>query len=111
MPCSHDSPLLCAGGVSDHVHLLVSQSKNIALSPLVMHIKKDSSRWMKSQGVRAFAWQEGYAGITIGQSGVDPLRKYIANQEQHHRRRTFKGELIAILEKYEVDYDPKHVWS
>src|SRR4051794_15590956 len=79
------SPLLAAGGTADHLHLLVSQSKNIALAPLVMHIKKDSSKWVKTDGprLRSFKWQEGYGGFTIGESGVDPLVRYIAGQKEH----------------------------
>jgi putative transposase len=65
---NHESRLLDAGGTSDHVHLLISQSKNLALSQLLKEIKKSSSFWIKTQGelFRKFQWQDGYAGFFIG---------------------------------------------
>src|SRR5690349_8440719 len=72
-----ESPLLGVGGTEDHVHLLVSQSKNIAVAPLVMTIKKESSKWLKPElGISGFHWQEGYGAFTIGESGVKPLERY-----------------------------------
>src|SRR3954468_6738966 len=106
-----DSPLIAAGGTSDHLHLLVSQSKNIALAPLVMNIKKDSSKWLKTKGPRAFKWQEGYGGFTIGESGVDALVRYIARQKVHHRRQTFQEEFLELLAKYKQIYDPRYIWD
>ena len=109
----HQSPLLAIGGMADHVHLLVSQSKNIALSPLVMEIKRDSSLWIKTRGdeFAGLHWQDGYSAFTVGESGVERLMKYIGNQKEHHRRRDFKAELIALLHKYKVVYDERYLWS
>ncbi len=109
---NHRSPMLAAGGVSDHVHLLISLSKNIALAPLVMDLKKDSSKWIKGEiGRRAFAWQDGYEGFTIGQSQVAALERYFERQEAHHRRVTFQDEMRAFFRKYHVAYDERYVWS
>lgn len=107
----YQSPLLAAGGTPDHVHLLVSLSKNMAASDLLMNLKKDSSKWIKTKGVSAFAWQDGYAGFSIGESGVDATRAYLARQKEHHARKTFKEELIEFLQKYGVEYDERHLWS
>jgi REP element-mobilizing transposase RayT len=108
-----ESPLLACGGTADHVHLLVSQSKNIALAPLVMTVKKETSKWLKSQpeGNSRFKWQEGYGGFTIGESGVRTLERYLAGQKEHHRRRTFQDEFLALLAKYKVEYDPRYIWT
>ena len=108
-----ESPLLASGGTTDHIHLLVSQSKNVALSPLVMNIKKESSKWLKTQPGRyaRFKWQEGYGGFTIGESGVAALEKYFASQKAHHHRRSFQEEFLALLAKYRVDYDPRYIWA
>lgn len=108
-----DSPLLVAGGMPDHVHLLVSLSKNRALSDLLMEVKRGSSKWMKTQGsaLREFAWQDGYAGFSIGESGVPAVTAYIQNQKEHHRTRTFKEELVEFLVKYGVEYDERYIWS
>src|SRR5882762_8596394 len=79
---NHESRLLDAGGTADHVHLLVSQSKNLSLSSLMKDVKKDSSSWIKTKGpnFRHFHWQDGYGGFSIGKSDISSLKKYIANQ-------------------------------
>ena len=107
------SPLLTMGGVADHVHMLVSLSKTLALADLLLEVKRDSSKWMKEQdaGLRSFRWQDGYFGFTIGGSGVEPLRAYIANQKQRHRRIDFKDEVRTLLRKYGVDWDERYVWE
>ena len=109
----HGSPLLAAGGMPDHVHLLVSLSKNIALSELVQHVKKDSSKWIKTKApeFRGFSWQDGYAGMSIGQSGVEATKTYLADQKRHHAKKTFKGELVEFLEKYEIEFDEGFLWT
>lgn len=88
-------------------------SKTLALSDLVLHVKRDSSVWLKSCGPEfaEFHWQDGYGAFTIGHSQIEDLKRYIANQKEHHRKRSFKEELVAFLEKYEVDYDKRFVFS
>ncbi len=109
---NHESRLLDAGGDSDHVHLLISQSKNIALSALLMEIKKSSSSWLKTQdsAFKNFHWQDGYAGFSVGRSEVDQLKRYIANQKEHHRKQTFQEELIQFFEEYGLEYDERYLW-
>jgi putative transposase len=72
-----DSHCLAAGGTANHVHLLISQSKNMALSRLMEEIKKSSSKWIKTKGatLRTFGWQDGYGAFTIGQSQVEALQQ------------------------------------
>ena len=108
-----ESPALAINGTPDHVHLLISQSKNTALSQVMGEMKKSSSRWIKAKGAafKAFDWQDGYAAFSIGQSQVDALKKYIARQKEHHTRRSFQDELITILKKYRVPYDERYIWS
>lgn len=110
---NHESRLLDAGGTADHVHLLISQSKNVSLSALMKDIKKDSSSWIKTKGsqFRNFHWQDGYGAFSIGKSEIPELKKYIASQKEHHRKRTFKEELIEFLEDYGVAYDERYLWK
>lgn len=110
---NHESRLLDAGGIADHVHLLISQSKNIALSALMKDVKKDSSSWLKTKGrsFRNFHWQDGYGGFSIGKSQIQDLKEYIANQKEHHRRRSFQEELIQFLDAYGIEYDERYLWN
>jgi len=108
-----DSPCLGIGGTSNHVHLLISPSKNIALSRLMEEIKKSSSKWIKTKGtaLRSFGWQDGYGAFTIGQSQVEALKRYIAGQKERHKKQTFEEELVTLLKKYGVQYDERYIWS
>ena len=110
---NHESRLRNAGGTADHVHLLVSQSKNMSISSLMKDVKKDSSLWIKTKGseFRNFHWQDGYGAFSIAKSDIRELKKYIAGQKEHHRKRTFKEELIDVLEEYGIAYDERYLWN
>ena len=110
---NHESRLLDAGGTADHVHLLISQSKNISLSSLMKDVKKDSSSWIKTKGreFRNFHWQDGYGGFSIGKSDIPELRKYIETQKEHHKKRSFQEELIQFLDEYGMEYDIRYLWN
>lgn len=108
---SNKSPLLAAGTADDHVHLLVSLSKTIALADLMLQVKRDSSRWAKDHGLERLRWQDCYAGFSVGQSQVPALRRYFARQREKHSTISFKDELLAFLAKYKVDFDPNRLWD
>lgn len=107
------SPLLAAGGTSNHVHLLISLAKTGSVADLMMDVKKDSSKWIKTKATyfAGFQWQEGYGAFTIGESQVDDLKAYIARQKEHHRTISFEEEYLAFLEKYNVTYDERYLWT
>ena len=100
-------------GVEDHVHLLVSMSKNVELSELVGDIKRDSSKWIKTKGNSfiKFQWQDGYGAFSVGYTQIDDVKKYIANQKAHHAKISFEDEFRYFLEKYDVEYDERYVWD
>ncbi len=103
------TPCLAIGGADDHLHLLISHSRTKALSDIVRDIKAYSSNWLKtrSPALRDFGWQDGYGGFSIGQSGVAPLRRYIAEQRQHHQNRSFNEEYRILLHRYEVNFNER----
>lgn len=105
--------LMAAGGIADHVHLLVSLGKTMAVSDLVRDIKANSSGWIHHEfsNKRKFAWQAGYGGFSVSFSNLSRLKQYIANQAEHHRVRTFKEEFLALLNRHGIEYDEKHVWD
>ena len=102
--------LVDAGGVEDHVHLLVKRHPSVCESDLMRDIKANSSRWMK-QHVKGFAWQDGGGGFSVGPSSIETVRAYLARQEEHHRRRTYEQEFVAFLKKYKIEYKPEYVFE
>jgi REP element-mobilizing transposase RayT len=88
-------------------------SKNIALSKLVEEVKRHSSRWIKTKNKHysQFAWQGGYAGFSVSQSKHDVTKKYIENQKEHHRIKSFKDEYLIFLSEYGIDYNDKYLWT
>ncbi|MBY0311165.1 MAG: IS200/IS605 family transposase [Phycisphaerales bacterium] len=108
-----ESPLLAMGGTADHVHMMVSLAKTVPLSGLMLEVKRDSSKWIKERdaAMRTFAWQDGYFGFSIGASGADGLRAYIANQKNHHSTVDFKDEVREFLRKYGVEWDERYTWD
>lgn len=98
------------GGVADHVHLLVGLKATHCLADVLRELKKASSLWTHGQiGVRSFAWQEGYAAFTVNATSRQAVKEYIANQEEHHRVKSFREELVEMLNKAGVEYDPQYL--
>ena len=108
-----ESPALTVGGTENHVHLLISLSKNIALSDFMMTLKKDSSKWIKTKGEMFgdFHWQDGYGGFSIGESQVAAVTNYIRGQKERHKTMTFEEELVALAKRYGVAFDPRYLWT
>ncbi|GJQ30285.1 MAG: transposase [Phycisphaerae bacterium] len=107
------SPLRHAGGVADHVHLLISLGKSAAIADVMMHVKRATSAWIKNQrsGLHNFAWQDGYFAFSVGHDSIDAVRAYFDRQEAHHKAIDFKSEMLAFLAKYEVPYKPEYLWD
>ena len=107
------SPALVIGGMDDHVHALFSLSRNHPLKKVVEEVKKGSSKWMKASGpkIREFGWQAGYGAFSVSHSQSGKVGKYIREQEAHHRKKDFKTELRALLERHEITYDERYVWD
>jgi|SRR5690554_1665705 REP element-mobilizing transposase RayT len=101
------------GGIENHIHIACTLPKTIAISSLIETFKTGSSKWIKTQGseYNRFAWQNGYAAFSIGQSQIDTLIRYITEQRKHHHKKTFKDELIEIFKIYNVEYDEKYLWN
>ena len=99
--------------VEDHIHLLFELARTVSVSQAVEDVKKSSSKWIKEQGpeFRTFAWQSGYGVIAVSESNVDAVREYIANQREHHRKKTFQDEYRQFLERHRIAFDEKYVWD
>jgi putative transposase len=103
--------LLAAGGVADHVHLLVKLKPTLAIATLMAKVKANSSRWVSDEKLHAkrFAWQEGYGALSVSESQVDAVMKYLANQEAHHRKMSFRDEFENLLVKHGIDFEPRYL--
>lgn len=108
-----ESQVIKVGGYTDHVHILCMLSRKIALMKLLEEVKSHSSKWMKTKGdaYRNFYWQEGYGAFSVNPSEVETAVGYIANQHEHHRKKTFQEEYLAFLKKYKVAYDERYIWD
>ena len=102
--------MLIAGGTADHIHLLVSLGE-IDIGTLIGDIKRDSSKWMKTHGIRDFYWQRGYGAFSIGRSQVPAVSRYISDQKEHHAKHDYKTEFRSLCEKYQVEIDERYCWD
>ncbi len=103
------SKLIIAGGVEDHVHLLVSMGRKVTIAELVGDIKRESSKWMKDKS-RRFYWQNGYGAFSVSESNIEGVIRYIEDQKEHHRRRGFKDEYRALTKKHRLEIDERYCW-
>ena len=101
------------GGSTDHVHLLVTLRQDRALSDFMRELKAGASGWIHDTfpHLADFAWQVGYGAFTVSHSGLDSVKIYIANQEEHHRRLSFQDEFRAFLIKHGIEFDEKYLWD
>ncbi len=98
------------GGVEDHVHLLVGLRATHTLADFVRELKKAGTTWVRDQNLEhLFSWQEGYAAFTVSPTAREGVKGYIANQEQHHKKKTFIEEVKLLLSQAEIEYDPKYL--
>ena len=100
-------------GVSDHVHILFGLNPAKSVSDTVHDLKRSSSLFINTHRLcfGKFAWQEGYGAFSYSRSQIDTVYRYIENQEQHHRKESFRDEYIGFLEKYGVDYEPRFLFE
>jgi len=110
---NQSSPSLITGGVEDHVHLLCRLSKTLDVATLIRELKRESSKWVKTEDRRlsAFHWQEGYGAFSVSPSHVDALKQYITNQSEHHKRETFQDEFRRLCRKYGIKIDERYAWD
>ena len=105
--------LLAAGGMPDHVHLLADIGKQQSVVDAVRDIKANSSGWIHKTfpQYQSFAWQTGYGAFTVSYSSVEAVKNYIANQAEHHRKRTFQEEFVEFLQRHGIEYDERYLWE
>ena len=97
----------------DHIHLFVGLNPDIAISNLVLDIKRASTNFIKDNKLShaPFHWQKGYGAFSYSKSHVSNVVEYILNQEAHHAKKTFRQEYLEFLEKFEVEYNEKYLFE
>ncbi|WDQ15768.1 IS200/IS605 family transposase [Rhodopirellula sp. P2] len=109
----HRAVLLKSGGIEDHVHFLIRIHPAFAISKTIQLLKANSSKWINEQGktIQPFQWQRGYGAFSVSQSMTERVKTYIANQREHHAKKTFEDEYLAMLKNHGVDFDPRYVFD
>jgi putative transposase len=107
------STLVAAGGMPDHVHLLVSLGKMRAIADLLRVAKANSSEWIHETfaSMSHFAWQTGYGAFAVSYSNTAGVKHYIADQAEHHRARSFQEEFVALLNRHGIAFDERYLWE
>jgi putative transposase len=105
--------MLAINNMPDHIHILIGLNPKQSISQLMQLVKGDSSEWINKQNlsIGKFYWQEGYGAFSYAKSQINNVVRYIINQQEHHRKETFKEEYVKILEAFEVDYDERYVFD
>ena len=100
-------------GVQDHVHILLGLNPNDKVSDLVGVVKKSSSNFINENGFfqGKFHWQDGYGAFSYSRSQLERIYQYIKFQEDHHKKRTFREEYIALLKRFKIEYDQKYLFD
>ncbi len=101
------------GGTADHIHILAKLSPKHAIMDVLRDVKADSSKWIneRTTAKQRFEWQTGYGAFSVSSSQVDKVQSYIRNQEEHHRKQSFKEEFLALLRKHQIEFDLKYVFD
>lgn len=104
---------VCVGGTENHIHILCALSRSITISEMVRAVKANSLKWIHELFglLHPFHWQSGNGLFSISHSHVEAVRQYIENQEEHHRRVTFKDEYLRLLKLYQIEYNEQYVWD
>jgi putative transposase len=102
---------LIINGTIDHVHMLVRVRPAQSAAEIVRVVKANSSRWVREKFDAEFGWQTGYGVFSVSESNAGEVTKYIADQEEHHKKHSFQEEFVAFLKKNRVEYDPKYIWD
>ena len=108
-----EATTLAVGGWKDHVHIFFGLPPTLSISNLIQKVKANSSRWINEKKFvnGKFQWQQGYGAFSYSRSHRDVVIKYVMNQEQHHKTRTFREEYLDMLNRFEIIYEPKYLFE
>lgn len=99
------------GGVSDHIHILTRLKPTMSVSKFVQDLKPSVTNWAREHIHLKFEWQHGFGAFSIGESQVGSVRKYIRDQEDHHKRVLFDNEFKDLLKRANIGFDERYLWK
>ena len=104
---------IIVNGVEDHMHCFLGLKPVVSISELMKTVKAKSSKYINDHQLteRRFEWQEGYGVFSYSHSHIDNVYKYIANQEEHHKKQSFRKEYLEFLDKFDVPYDERYIFE
>lgn len=104
---------IIVNGVADHVHVFVGLKPSMSIADLIRDIKNNSSKFINNQKFLGgkFSWQTGYGAFSYSQSQIEHVYSYILNQEEHHKKKTFREEYLDFLKKYKVDFKEEFLFE
>jgi REP element-mobilizing transposase RayT len=97
----------------DHTHIFIGMHPTLSPSKLMEQVKSGASKWLNEKKYIAgkFAWQDGFGAFTYSKSHIDSVVKYVLNQPEHHKKKSFRAEYLLMLERFEIDYDEKYLFE
>ena len=107
------STFVLVGGVADHVHILMDLGRSLSIKKIVEESKRESSKFIKTlkPNLDKFYWQRGYGAFSVSPTHRQSVIEYIANQEEHHRQKSFQEEYRDFLSRYKIKFDERYVWD
>lgn len=108
-----EQKILAINGIPDHIHFFIGMKPSCCLSDLVREIKKSSNDFINENRLSKFkfCWQEDYGAFSYSHSQIGTVIKYILNQKEHHRKKTFREEYIDFLKNFKVEYDERYLFN
>ena len=105
--------LLAINGMPDHLHIFIGMRPSQSISDLLQDIKGSSSKWINEKKFLKvkFEWQEGYGAFSYSKSHVNDVINYIQNQENHHKKESFREEYLKFLKVFEIEYDERYIFK
>ena len=105
--------VIIVNGVEDHVHCFLGLKPVVSIPELMKSVKAKSSKYINDHKLtnRRFEWQEGYGVFSYSHSQIENIYQYIANQEEHHKKKTFREEYLRFLKEFKVSFDERYIFD
>lgn len=107
-----EQKMLAINGIQNHIHFFIGMKPSCCLSDLVREVKKSSNEFINEKRFSRFKfkWQEGFGAFSYSCSQIDSVVKYIMNQKEHHRKKTFREEYVDLLRKFEIEFKDEYLF-